>query len=258
VKTVRRDILLSVSLAAVLLAALVSHSTWGDEVKPGWVKGLMCLACHKALNKELVERYKSTKHAKAEPTEKMDPVDIYRRCVGFNPADSTYFEPGVGCQACHGPGAAHLAAKSKEDKLATMPRPDQLKTPHQKLSLCGRCHGQYTVGGQPFVTDFKPGDDLFAMEGFKLADVEKPAPFQQLNDFMHSKHADNDVTCITCHTSHEPFAGEPQLRKAVPDLCLQCHANAHQCKKPQAEWPEKATCVTCHMPDGRHTFAVQK
>ena len=84
---------------------------------------------------------------------------------------------------------------------------DQLKTANQKLSICGRCHADYTYKGQPFAPDFRPGDDLIKDPDFKLAEVTKPADFQQLNDFMHSKHAQNDITCITCHAAGKNFPG---------------------------------------------------
>ncbi len=247
-------------LAAALVAlGLLGHATLADETEPNaYVKGTFCLACHGVLNKDLVARYKETKHAKVEIKDDMQPVDIYRRSVGFNPADNTYLEGKVGCQDCHGPGQIHLRAKT-EDKKATMEPflPTNLKTPRQKLSVCGRCHGQYTVKGQPFVADFKPGMDIFALEGFKLAEVKGAGPFQQLNDLESSKHGQNDVTCITCHTAHEEMAAQPQLRKPVPQLCLDCHATKHPCKVDPEGKGDKGTCVTCHMPDGRHIFAVK-
>lgn len=244
-------------VVCVLLSALVLALAWGQDA-PTFVKNAMCLACHKTRDKDLVERYQGTLHAAAVPDEKMAPVDVYRRSVGYNGADGTYYEKGVGCQSCHGPGSAHLKAKTDEEKKAALKRVDELEKPTQKLSVCGRCHGQYTVNGQPFAEGFKIGDDLFAMEGFKLDEIKEPGKFQELNDLESSKHGSNDVTCITCHTSHEPIAAKPQLRKAVPDLCLQCHADAHKCTvKPEAI-PEGATCATCHMPGKRHIFAVGK
>jgi len=256
VGSIRVKSVLTTALAAAL-ALLWLHAAVAQGGPAGYGKPMLCAACHKALNKDMVARFLETKHAKAQPTKDMAPVDIYRRCVGFNAADNTYLEAGVGCQACHGPGQAHVGAKT-ENKKATISRADQLKTSNQKLSVCGRCHGTYTVKGQPFAADFKPGDDLFALEGLQLTDTTETGPFTRLNQFMKSKHKDNDVTCLTCHTSHEAMTGEGQLRKPVPDLCLQCHAQAHQCKLPQDKWPAGSTCATCHMPDKRHDFAAKK
>lgn len=214
-----------------------------------YIKNAMCVACHKATNKDLVERYQATKHATAKPADGALPAEIYRHVVGFNAADNTYSEAGVGCQACHGPGSDHTKAKADEEKNAAIVRPQELKTAAQKTSLCGRCHGDYTVGGNPFSADFRAGDDLFAMEGFKLNEVTTPSTFTILNDFMGSKHSEKDVTCITCHAPHGAAEGEHNLRKKMPDLCLDCHAEAHK-------GTEQATqdCKTCHMPGGRHIF----
>lgn len=228
-----------------------------QETPPTYVKNMLCLACHKARDKESIERYQATKHAQVELTDDMKPVDVYRRTVGFKPADNTYYEKGIGCQACHGAGSAHTKSKP-EDKKATMKRIDQLETPRQKLSVCGRCHGQYTIGDQPFAADFKTGDDLWKMEGFKLAEITEPGPFQQLNELEASKHGEHDVTCITCHTSHEPMAGKPQLKQAMPDLCLKCHGEAHKCTVTADKVKAGDTCASCHMPGGRHLFKVVK
>ena len=249
----------------LLFVAVLSVGMAQDEVAT-YVKGAMCIACHKGLNKELVERFQATKHYKVgqkddngEPPKlaEMKPAEIYRRSVGFNPEDNSFVDPGVGCQSCHGAGSLHLKAKGDEEKRATMKRPDKLDTPHKKLSVCGRCHGQYTIGDKPFAADYKFGDDLFAIEGFKLTEVTQPGPFQQLNEFMASKHGEKDVTCVTCHTAHETTEAKPQLRKPVPDLCLQCHAQEHKCTVAADKVKAGDTCATCHMAGGRHTFKAQ-
>lgn len=248
-----------VVLCGILLAGLVWLGT-GIAQQQGatFVKQAMCIACHKAMNKDMVARYLDTKHAQAAPKDGMSPLDIYRRTVGFSSADNSYHEVGVGCQSCHGPGSAHLSAKGAEEKKASIVMPDALKTTQQKLSLCGRCHGDYTADGKPFAEGFRAGDDLFALPGFKLNEVTTPGPFQQLNDLQSSKHSGHDVTCLTCHTAHEAMSAAPQLRKPLPDLCLQCHATAHPCTVKADQIPAGANCATCHMPGGRHTFKVQK
>lgn len=256
----RSSLKIGLPLAIGLVAATV-HTGWVQVEDATYVKGALCIACHKALNKDIVAAYETTKHGQVKPVapegETFQPVDIYRRSVGFVPADNSFFEPGVGCQSCHGPGSKHVGAKT-EDKPTTIVRADKLDTPAKKLSVCGRCHGRYTVDGQPFAANFKPGMDLFQMPGFQLTEVTGPGPFQQLNDLHGSKHGANDLTCLTCHLPHGEAAAAPQLRKAVPELCLDCHTETHPCTVAQDKVPAGATCVTCHMPDGRHTFAVVK
>lgn len=248
-------------IATVCVLAFCGWAILGTDAAPEgatYIKNAMCVACHKARDKDLVERYQATKHAQATIADDAKPVDIYRRVVGFQAADNSCYEAGVGCQTCHGPGSAHMKAKTPEDKQAAIVRPQTLETPRQKLSVCGRCHGDYTVAGKPFAEGFKAGDDLFALPEFKLNEITTPGPFQQLNELESSKHGEHDVTCLTCHTSHEPAAAAPQLRKAVPALCLECHADAHKCTVAADKVPEGATCATCHMPGGRHIFKVVK
>ena len=245
-------------LVTACVVALGLALAWGQDQPLIYVKNAMCIACHKGRNPGLVDRYQGTKHAQVTPADGMAPVDIYRRSVGFHSADNSYYQAGVGCQDCHEPGGAHLKAHGDDEKRATMKRVDALEKPSQKLSVCGRCHGDYTVNGKPFAENFNIGDDLFAMDGFKLNPVTTPGPFQELNDLQSSKHGANNVTCITCHTSHEDIQAAPQLRKPVPDLCLQCHAKVHNGAGKPAGAPDTATCTTCHMPGGRHTFAIPK
>ncbi|PYR25685.1 MAG: hypothetical protein DMF98_11390, partial [Acidobacteria bacterium] len=74
----------------------------------------------------------------------------------FNPATNTYAttwtEMGIGCEACHGPGAAHVAVTSEWEKNPAAkpedPTPAQLQifsqnqaTPRQVFDTCGYCHG---------------------------------------------------------------------------------------------------------------------
>lgn len=245
-------------VCGVVVTALAILGHVGAQEPSTYIKNAMCVACHKATNKDMVARYQATKHGTAVPAADMTPRDIYRRSVGFVSADNSYAEAGVGCQTCHGPGSAHMKGKTPDEKKAAILLPSALKTPQQKLSLCGRCHGEYTADGKPFAEGFKPGDDLFALPGFKLTEITTPGPMQQLNELEGSKHGANDVTCLTCHTSHETMAAAPQLRKAVPDLCLDCHKDNHPCTVAADKIPAGANCATCHMPDGRHTFKVQK
>ncbi len=68
--------------------------------------------------------------------------DYRRRCApchvtGANPWAGEFKEPGVGCEACHGPGAAHAA--SGDPAAITVPgRADG----RDAVQTCRRCHNQ--------------------------------------------------------------------------------------------------------------------
>ena len=252
---------LAVMVLGLLITALVCFAA--DQELPAYLKdatyitSAKCKMCHKPQNTLWAE----TKHAKNAETGCPVPADagtptadmMYRYVTGYNSADGTYAEKGTACESCHGPGSAHFAAKADERK-ATIVSPENL-TPVQKISLCGSCHGQYTIGDKRYADGFRPGMDLFKIEGFTLDAVVPDKPLQQLNELKTSKHFDNDVVCLSCHVGHGENPLEHQLRQPIVELCVGCHEDktmaAHAPTAPAGD-----TCATCHMPNGAHTFAA--
>ena len=46
-----------------------------------------------------------------------------------------YADDGVGCEACHGPGARHAETKARVDVVHPVKR-----SPEEALAVCGQCH----------------------------------------------------------------------------------------------------------------------
>jgi hypothetical protein len=198
--------------------------------------------------------------------------------------DTSVAELGIACEACHGPGSAHVAARgdplrsfalSAVDDDPTMVSPEDLSK-ERSAEICGRCHGQRLardVG--PFLRDgdpFVPGDDLsdytepLRRETALGGDPDAFAPrfwadgtprltayeYQGLS--MSRCFSEGELTCTSCHGMHE---GDPagQIRpEAVGDgACVDCHEalssnealGAHAHHDPRGEG---ARCVGCHMP----------
>lgn len=248
-------------MLGVAITALVSSAEDQTEL-PAYLKdakyitSAKCKMCHKTQYNLWAE----TKHAKNAETGCPAPAEgqapaaevVYRYVTGYNSADGTYAEKGTACEACHGPGSAHFAAKADQRK-ALIVNPANLTTTGQKLSLCGRCHGQYTIGDKRYADGFVPGMDLLKLDGFKLDAVVPDKPMQQLNEMSGSKHFENGVVCLTCHDAHNEKPLEHQLRQPIIDLCTGCHKD----KTMAAHAPGAAagdTCATCHMPQGQHLF----
>ncbi|MHB9130087.1 MAG: cytochrome c3 family protein [Armatimonadota bacterium] len=246
-------------LASIAISAQVELPKYLATAK--YITSTKCKLCHKAQ----YAAWDKTKHAsfktacpwEADKTKAPAPEDVYRHVTGFNPATNTWAEKGVSCEACHGPGSAHMPAP-KDQRKATIIMPDDLATPGQKASVCGRCHGQYTVDGKRYAAKFLPGMDLAKMEGIKFDEVQPGKPMQELNELMTSKHYAKGVVCTTCHVSHDPAATAPhQLKKPVTEQCMSCHKDITMANHaPKA--PADATCATCHMPKGAHTFVAPK
>lgn len=124
----------------------------------------------------------------------------------------TWAEPGIGCEACHGPGAEHARTADKAKiKVDT------------SSALCGQCH----IRGSK--------DTIPAKNGF----IEH---HEQYNELLASPHA--ALSCVTCHNPHKKaeFSIKPQGE------CGSCHSAVARAyaDKPMAKMG--VTCVDCHMP----------
>jgi DmsE family decaheme c-type cytochrome len=200
---VRVLLLLVCAAVAILLAAngpLVAGAT-GDRSRPskappqdpsqfaGWES---CTACHEDIGKnfETTPHYKTVLDTRGGPSKQ-------------------------GCEACHGPGAEHVAGGGDKTKITVY---SELRT-KQITENCQSCH-QYGV---------------------------------EHSNFSRTAHANNDVSCISCHAVHKPKEKQFLLAKAQPDLCYSCHNDI----KPQFSKPFHhrvneglVKCTECHNQHG--------
>ncbi len=201
--------------------------------------------------------------------EPIEAVDAKTQCIGchvtgFDAEKGTWKAYGVGCEGCHGPGSVHALATGEAIKNTILDLYDL--DPHEQAQVCGQCHapGLAKDGVHMFPHTYRPGDDL--EEHFDLGEPVPGGMNQQYADLIRSpKHWDNEVICSTCHDPHVQTGNEWQLRRPVTEQCLSCHRAAMGTTEaiPNLEdhvqdkgvtAPLDATCATCHMPDGRHTF----
>ncbi len=193
---------------------------------------------------------------------KQQPVDGLTQCVGchvtnFDPAIKKWTELGVGCEACHGPGAVHADSQDPKDII----NPKNLNQKRLNM-VCGQCHavGTDPSGKYAYSPTFVPGDDL--SKHFKLTDAGPGAANSQYNTFLESKHEAGGQKCTSCHEPHGVNAkGPKQLRSSVNDLCLACHTmklgDTDAVKDLKSHAPNAApdaTCASCHMEGNSHAF----
>jgi hypothetical protein len=174
------------------------------------------------------------------------PLGETRRCFACHTTTLTIRDglvrdivPGVTCEACHGPGRAHGDA-IQEDRVnegrAAILNPAMFNA-IDSVDFCGACHGTYwdvTLAGE---------------KGVKAL---RSQPFR-LQSSRCWGEGDRRITCVACHSPHQPLEREPQ---SYDGRCLQCHravggsavtgAHARSCSAGQRE-----RCVACHMPKYR-------
>jgi predicted CXXCH cytochrome family protein len=174
---------------------------------------------------------------------------------GFDPADDSYDAPAVSCRACHGDGEAHIASDG-EDAIV---RPSKLSA-SLKNDLCGVCHSRgIQVGGQhPFAVGYKPGmplSEFFTtvkpVPGETTAEFWPDGTERKLNmqylGFSASKHAEQELTCTTCHLPHGSDI-KRGLKSNPEDLCTSCHKAKKIASPVHDNHPKgRAGCVDCHM-----------
>jgi tetratricopeptide (TPR) repeat protein len=171
---------------------------------------------------------------------------------------TTWREPGIGCETCHGPADDHIrvcqAAPEGEapSDLKIIGGPGDF-TPEQRNATCASCHAK----AAPIAHAFQPGDRYF--DFFSLATFEDPDYYPDGRDLgenytytawrMSPCAQQGDLDCIHCHTSSGRYRFAD--REKANEACLPCHqervlnAAAHTRHEPDGEG---SVCVACHMP----------
>ncbi len=155
---------------------------------------------------------------------------------------TTWTEMGVGCEACHGPGRAHID-DPEHLKIFTMKK----VTPREIFDTCGYCHGnknnvflgfragdRYEDYAVPFLISepIPPNDPQgdFWPDG-RPSRFDRPQALTMTGCFQRG-----EATCTSCHRMHgaennhalkvpidEPGGGHS---RASDTLCTQCHSAA--------------------------------
>jgi len=180
--------------------------------------------------------------------------------TGVDLEKETFKEPGVGCEACHGPGSHHAAQPAAETfkKRGTIVNPSKL-TGGVAVQICGSCHnrGKATkVEGSGWPVGYRPGKALETYyRSIPSDDKKKMYPgglskghHQQYIDWKQSKHADSGVNCMSCHVVHQ--LGNPLFQSKTKlegdKLCTSCHEQVAQVGAHSVH--SFGNCANCHMP----------
>ena len=141
---------------------------------------------------------------------------------------TTWAEPGINCETCHGPSKEHNAVMQAAPKGQA---PPDLKiisvkklTTEQRNALCSSCHAKTS----PLTIEFPPGDRFF--DHFDLVTLENPDYYPDGRDLgenytytswlMSPCVKSGKLDCVKCHTSsgRYRFKDAAQGQRRLPPL----------------------------------------
>lgn len=201
-------------------------------------------------------------------------------------------EINVACEACHGPGANHLAWAEADKKGLASSLPNrglsllfderdgvswqanaqtgqiersQPRRSHKEIDVCARCHSRRSQLSdevsveKPFMDAFRPS---LLSPGLYYPDGQMEDEVYVWGSFLQSKMHQAGVTCSDCHDPHKA-----DLKAPGEMVCYQCHA-ADRYASPKHHFhpvaSAGASCVECHMPateymrvDARHDHSMR-
>lgn len=120
-----------------------------------------------------------------------------------------------GCEACHGPGKAHVDGGGDVSKIISF---KNLST-QEASKRCLTCHSHSNEHA----------------------------------NFPRSAHAQNNVGCTTCHDPHHPKSERALLVEKQPLLCYGCHTEVRaEFDRPYRHRVKQGLiqCADCHNPHG--------
>lgn len=187
------------------------------------------------------------------------PADASRQCLGchstgYSVSSKAFAEPGVACEACHGPGSLHVASPSGK---GTIINPGKLPLDRSQM-VCGQCHslGKDPSGKYPFPViakgdagrTFMPGEDLaLTFVDARPMLVRKGWEYSQL---IKSPESYSRQRCTDCHDPHGKTDHPSMLLDATSETCLRCHGVGSARSQFENHWglgdATKRACWDCH------------
>jgi len=172
---------------------------------------------------------------------------------------TTWVEPGINCETCHGPGDEHARVFAAAAATGAQPPQTYLRTimqkygytGHQVDASCAPCHAKMV----PLTATYSPGEEYF--DHFDLATFEDPDFYPDGRDLgenytyslwrLSPCAKSGRLDCMFCHTS----SGRFRFKDTPNQACAPCHAaqvndpTAHTHHEPNSAGNQ---CVACHMP----------
>lgn len=171
---------------------------------------------------------------------------------------TTWKEPGINCETCHGPAEEHVrvceeAPKGVVPKDLKIIRGGRDFTKAQNNSACASCHAKAIA----LTSTFQPGDRFF--DHFDLATLENPDYYPDGRDlgenYTHTTWMmspcvkSGRLDCLFCHTSSGRYRFKAPEK--ANEACMPCHQDKVVHSTEHSHHPDNSIgnrCISCHMP----------
>lgn len=158
--------------------------------------------------------------------------------AGLDPART---ELGVRCEACHGPGRAHVEAARARKPAMEITHPGKWSV-QSSMALCEQCHNQSsTLDGVISGISDDPADPTTVK--YHVYGLGRSRCFTQ---------SPGGLRCTSCHDPHSNAETTPAFYEV---RCLGCHSPEQ--KRTACPISPRKGCLPCHMPKvkvERHTY----
>ncbi|HEY4941127.1 MAG TPA: DmsE family decaheme c-type cytochrome [Rhizomicrobium sp.] len=186
---------------------------------------------------------------------------IHAAAFTFNPRGSTETK---GCEACHGPGSAHVANPSDFTTIISFSHKSLTPVPQQNAQ-CMTCHqggarifwhGSIHENNNLACSDCHNPMSNFAAHGLTARESINETCFSchkvqraQFNMRSHMPLPEGKITCVDCHSPHGSTTDPLLKASSVNDVCYGCHADK---RGPFLfeHAPVRENCLNCHNPHG--------
>jgi DmsE family decaheme c-type cytochrome len=258
-RAVRSSTPILAALILVLAAAAARDARAGGAAAPGTAPPTpayspqgadTCLGCH-ASNPTVMAIFR-TKHAR--PGDPRGP----------------FGHGGLQCEACHGPGGAHVDAMGDTTKIIAF-GPKSHSSVQQQNENCLGCHRSNAA--HDWASSAHAASDVACTSCHRLHAAKDPVQtaagqIEVCAGCHQAEHADLDklsrhplregkMACTSCHSPHGSTAPAQLVRNTVNETCTSCHAEyrgpflwEHQ--------PVTEDCTNCHDPHGSAQPALLK
>jgi tetratricopeptide (TPR) repeat protein len=176
--------------------------------------------------------------------------------IGTDTYDTTWSEPGINCETCHGPAAEHNTIARATPKGQPLPElriiSTKTMTTAQRNDSCSGCHAK----ASPLTSAYRPGERFY--DHYDLATLEDADFYPDGRDLgenytltswnMSPCAKSGQLDCMHCHTSSGRYRFK---QEKFNNACLPCHGDKVENPAAHTHHPvqsEGSKCVSCHMP----------